>query len=241
MGLISTLIAPPSKPKVPPFVPVDTTAEQAAAIAGNIKNLPAAEQFASQLNSFLGSEWLKSTDIGFPQFKQASDNIGRNIVSQTAGEVPQDVQDWLQRSAAVNSLYKGYGPLGGGGSLGPSMGLDEFGRNFGLTSLAIKREGQDAATRWMAATRTPQVDLSSMFMSASDRIRTTQWNKEFSFNRDWTKNQIKAMPDPFLAALGNSLDAMVGGAASAAGSIMGMYGGGGATGGQSSGGGGGGL
>lgn len=233
MGLISTLIAPPSKPKVPPFVPVDTTAEQAAAISGNLKNLPAAEQFASQLNSFLGSEWLKSTEIGFPQFKQVSENIGSNIASMTAGEIPQEVQDLIQRNAAVKSLYGGYG--------GTGMQSNMTGRDLGLTSFDLMGRGQDAATRWMAATRSPQVDLSSMFISPSDRIRTTQWNKEFSFNRDWTKSQIKAMPDPFLAALGNSLDSMVGGAASAAGSIMGMYGGGGATGGQSSGGGGGGL
>lgn len=233
MGLISTLIAPPSKPKVPPFVPVDTTAEQAAAISGNLKNLPAAEQFASQLNSFLGSEWLKSTEIGFPQFKQVSENIGSNIASMTAGEIPQEVQDLIQRNAAVKSLYGGYG--------GTGMQSNLTGRDLGLTSLDLMGKGQDAATRWMAATRSPQVDLSSMFISPTQRIGVTQWNKEFAFNRDWTKNQIKAMPDPFLAALGNSLDSMVGGAASAAGSIMGMYGGGGATGGQSSGGGGGGL
>lgn len=233
MGLISTLIAPPSKPKVPPFTPIDTVAEQGAAIAGNVKNLPAAEDFASQLNKFLGSEWLKSTEIGFPQFKQVSENIGSNISSMTAGEVPKDVQEMIQRNAAVKSLYGGFGGAGMQGAL--------TGRDLGLTSLSLMNQGQDAATRWMAATRSPQVDLSSMFISPQQRIGVSQWNKEFQFNRDWTRNQIKAMPDPFLAALGNSLDSMVGGATSAVGSVMGMYGGGGSTGGQSGGGGGGSL
>lgn len=224
MGLIQTLIAPPSKPKVPPFVPIDTTAEQAAAIAGNQSNLAGIEKLVGDTNSFMGQQWLNATKFGFPNFSSVAGNITNNIEDWTSGTIPQDVQDLIQRNGAVKSLYGGYGGTGMGGNL--------VARDLGLTSLDLMGRGQDAATKWMAATRVPTMDVSGMFISPQQKIGVSQWNKEFAFNRDWTKNQIKAMPDPFWSALGASFDSMLGSAASAAGSAAGASGGGGGGGGM---------
>lgn len=222
MALIGTAIAGAlgafgDKPKVPQFKPVDVSAEQLAAISGNLAALPGAENLASKVNTFNQAELEKLLAVALPGFENIRNRIGQNINSLVSGEIPDDVSNAVQRNAAVRSLYGGYG--------GTGMARNLTARDLGLTSLTLTDKGLDSATRWLASSAVaPRFDVTSMFVSPTTRIQTKMFNSENQFNRDWLANQVKAAPDPFMRALGqafindeNSIMSMAGSAAGAAG------------------------
>lgn len=68
-----------------------------------------------------------------PGFTGLRDKATGTAGSLLAGEIPKDVQDAVQRSAAAKSLGGGFG--------GSGMNRNLVGRDFGLTSLGLQSQG----------------------------------------------------------------------------------------------------
>jgi hypothetical protein len=195
------------KPEIPIYKKVDPTAEQGATISGNLANLGGAQRLASQTNQFNLQQLQSMLGTMMPGYAGMQKQIGENIQSQLKGELPPDVQARLQDSAAARSI--------GGGFAGSGMHGKLVARDFGMTSYQMTQQGLDSANRWMAVnaqTASPfMMDATSMFLSPQQRIAYQFQNTENQFQRDLLANQVKAMPDPFRAALGQAAGAEVGG------------------------------
>jgi hypothetical protein len=228
MGLLDAAIgdalgAYGSKPQVPGFTPIDTQASAATAIGANLNNQPGAQQLASSTNAFNQSQLLTMLRSAIPGYDSIVSKVGGNISSELSGQLPQDVQDQIQRNAAAKSIGGGYSGSGMQGSL--------TARDLGLTSLQLTQQGMDSASRWITTqkgTAVPgQFDISSMFISPSQQIGVDQYNTAGAFQNQWLKNQISAMPDPTAAAYAKGASQDLGAFSSAMGSASAGGGGGG--------------
>ena len=105
------------KPEIPIYKQVDPTAEQGAAISGNLANLGGAQRLASKTNQFNLQQLQSMLGTMMPGYAGMQKQIGTNIQSQLRGELPPDVQARLQDSAAARSIGGGYGGTGMHGNL----------------------------------------------------------------------------------------------------------------------------
>jgi hypothetical protein len=146
------------------------------------------------------------------------------------GEIPEDVQAQVARSAAFQSLMAG--------SMGGPIGMALTARDFGLTSLDLMQKGAtlstlagNAAQRWAGI-------AGSTMMNPSSQLYSPQWFAQFRQEQEAarTANQqlgynIAAAPDPawsdrakLLATYGGmALGGAVGGGGGGAGSSMNAY------------------
>jgi hypothetical protein len=187
------------KPKVPEYKPVDATHEQERAIAGNLANLPGAQELASKQNQFNVQQLQSMLSSMIPGYRGIMDQQSQVIQSGLRGEMSADVQAAVQNAAASRALAGGFGGSGAHRNL--------VARDFGRTSYDITQQSMDSASRWLATTASMmpgQFDASSMFISPQQRMQYAFRNRENQFNRDWMKNQVSAAPDPFKAALGDA-------------------------------------
>lgn len=173
-----------TEPKVPKFKPINIDAEQARAIGANATNLPASEAIASRVNAFNQSEYDKMLESTLPGYAGIKSRISKNISSQLAGEIPEDVSLAVQRNAASRSLY--------GGFSGSGMAKNLTARDLGLTSLDLTQQGLDSAQRWMSMARAPQFDVSSMFISPQQRVQFQASERDSKFQRDYVANLTEA-------------------------------------------------
>lgn len=221
------------KPEVPGFNPIDIASVLRDVIGANLGNFGDIKTLASNINQFNTSEDITSLEKLFPGAKGIIRDAGGIIKSQMAGEVPQDVQEQLQRFGAEQAVASGTG--------GSEFSRNRTARDFGLTSLNLVQQGMNSAERWIQASRArmPLFNVASMFMSPGQGLQTAMWNEENRWNTEWLGNQINAMPSPEEMA---AMDLMKS-AGGVADSFMSMYtggmmGGGGGMGGMMGGGGG---
>lgn len=228
MAIIGTAIAGAlgafgDKPKVPKLKPLDLGAEQLAAIAQNQKALPYASKLASDTNVFSQEQVNKMLELAMPGYSSLRDKATGTISSFLSGEIPGDVSNAVKRNTAGRALYGGYG--------GTGMSRNLEARDLGLTSMDLTTKGLDAATRWISSARAaPQFDVSSMFVSPLQRAAFDVQERDTKLSRDWLAAQVKALPDPFMRALGqafiNDEGAIMSMVGSAAGGAAGGGGGG---------------
>jgi hypothetical protein len=200
-GLVGGLLGSGDKPDIPPFVPVDPDSEQAAAIAGNLKNLPAAQTLTTATNVYNQQELRRMLRVAIPGY---DDIVGKGsglIQSFLGGEIPKDVVAQIQRNAAERSGAGGYG--------GTGMARNLEARDLGLTSLQLTQQGLDSASRWLAGIKNvgvpEQMSVSSMFLTPQQRISVTSANNAQRYQRDLLATNVAAAPDPTQAAIGNIL------------------------------------
>lgn len=189
------------KPDVPGFKPVNTTDEMRKAIAGNLENFGEASKLGAQVNAFNMDQLMAMFRKNIPGFDAIQNQQSAAIQSQLKGEIPQGVADYIQNSAAANALGRGVAGSG-------------FHRNLFQTGLVREglmqtQRGLDSAARWIAQTAsftTPNMfNIGSMFVSPQERIAVATHDRDFRFQRDWLRNQIKAAPDPTAAAVGQAI------------------------------------
>jgi len=176
------------KPKVPKFQHVDFAAEQEAAIKQNTESLPELGALAEGVNRISTDQLNAALERMLPGYSTMRDKVTSNISSYLRGEIPSDVARAIERRGAERGISTG--------TSGSSF--DEFGklRNLGITSLELQQQGLNAAGRWLdsIAARTPTFNITSMFISPQERIAVKQQENQFQFQRDWLRNQIKAVP-----------------------------------------------
>lgn len=171
------------QPKVPAFNAVSVQAEQQKAIAGNAASLPALQAQAGQVNTFNTNELQRMLELAMPGYGKLRDKTTSNISDWLAGKVPQDVSDQVMRNSAGRSLYGGFG--------GSGMSRNLAARDLGLTSLDIMGKGMDAASRWIAQTKSgmSQFDVSSMFIRPEFQAQFAAQERNAQFQRDYVQNQ----------------------------------------------------
>lgn len=169
-------------PKVPAFTPVNVQQEQQRAIAGNAAVLPELQRQAGQINTFNTDELQRMLERAMPGYSKVRDKTTANIQDWLAGKVPQDVSDQVMRNAAGRSLYGGFG--------GSGMARNLSARDLGLTSLDIMGKGMDAASRWIAQSKSglSQFDVSSMFIRPEFQAQFAQQERNSRFQRDYVQN-----------------------------------------------------
>lgn len=205
-GVLGSLFGSGSKPNLPPYLAVDTTQEQANAISGNARNLPAAQQLASQVNTFNYDQLQAMLGKSIPGFSQIQQQTSDIISSQLKGEIPKDVQDAIQNNAASKAVAGGYAGTGIHGNL--------VARDLGLTSLDLTNKAVDSAERWMSMTRQNfmpnQFDITGMMISPAQRIATETQNRMVQSGISQSQAMINAAPNPILGNMGTLLSGMGG-------------------------------
>lgn len=186
-----------SKPKVPELKELDLSEEQRKAIENNIKAAPEAarlsEMTADQIESL-----MRRT---MPNFGEITGKASENIEAYLRGEVPKDVQEFIMRSDAAKALTGGYGATGMHGAL--------TARDLGLTSLDLSMKGIKAAESWLAASEQlyapAMATFASMFVTPMQQAAFDVEERNTQFQRSWLKNQIKAMPDPVMRGIHDTI------------------------------------
>jgi len=182
-----------SKPTVPDLPGLELSTEQQKALQANIKAIPGAEQIASQVDLFNQQQIDKMLENVIPNYRAITGQISQNIASLTAGEVPTDVSEALQRSTAAQSLAGGYG--------GTESGRNLFARDLGLTSLDLTQRGLASAESWMKTANSiykpGQFNVASMFVTPAQQAAFDVSERDAQFQREWMQNQIAGMPAPW--------------------------------------------
>lgn len=202
MGLfgdyLGSVLGGTKKPSVPVWTDINLADEQQKAIKANLDALPNAESLASSTNAFNEEQILKMLQSAIPNYDQLSKSASNDLISLIKGELPQGVSDQVQNSAAARALGSGYA--------GSGMSRNLVARDLGLTSLQTIQQGLSSAEQWirnMDALFAPgMLNVTSMFVSPQQMFSDTMANQENKWGVQWLKNQIKAMPDPQMEALG---------------------------------------
>lgn len=153
-------------------------ASQAAAIGGNVANLPALTGQAGTINQFNLGEVLKQYQAGVPGWDTLSGQSSVNIGASLRGELPADVLTQMQQAAAERGIATG--------SPGSPNANAAYLRALGLTSLGQQRYGEQALTG--AVARMPRTALYNL---TSDLV-TPQQQQEAAY----MANVLQAAPIP---------------------------------------------
>lgn len=217
MGLLGGVLGKGKKPQIPTFTPADADEQQRKAIEGNKRVLGDATKLATDTNVYNQEELRRMLKVAIPGYDDMVAKGTSLIGAWMNGELPADVVAQIRRNAAERSGAGGYG--------GTGMGRNLEARDLGLTSLQLTQQGLSSAERWMAGLKNlsvPQAfDVTSMFLSPSQRLNAAQGNVTGQFNRDLMAANVAAAPDPMMSAIGNVLS-QIGGSFFGAG-LTGMF------------------
>jgi hypothetical protein len=202
MGLLEGLFG--SKPDVPELPALDLGKEQAKAIDNNLAAMPKAQELVSQANLFNRDQIRQMLEATIPDYGPRTDKIWKTIDSQIAGELPEDVQDFIQNKAVSRAF--------GSGVAGSTAGRNIVARDLGLTSLDMTQRGLSSADNWLrtsAALFSPgMMNVTSMFVSPAQQAAFDIEERNAQFQRNWMSEQIDAMPDPVLRGVHDTIMSM---------------------------------
>lgn len=190
-----------SKPQVADYTPTDAGVEAGRAVTSNVGNIDNILALLEKIN---------------PGYIEQLKQGGKNTMSLLKGEIPQDVQDSLSRTAAYKAFQGGYG--------GSGMSKALKARDFGRTSLDLMSEGTNSAQRWQ---QIAEGATSPFIVTAPQQIAVTGQNNLYKQATDQFKYNVEAAPNPEAAGKFNlqvGLGAMA--ASFGMGSAMGGMGGG---------------
>jgi hypothetical protein len=180
------------KPNLPAWQSLDLGTEQQKAISANTAAMPGAEKLVAESNLFSQQQTDQMLQGAIPGFSTMKGQASADISSMLKGEIPKDVSDAVQNSAAARSLGMGFG--------GSGMSRSLVARDLGLTSLDLTQKGLSSAQSWMQTMNQlyapGQINLSSMFITPQQQAGFSQEERNMGFEHDWLGNQIAAMPDP---------------------------------------------
>lgn len=177
-----------TKPKVAPFTPVsldDATKTTLGINEGNFGDI---------------IKYLNQVVPGFSDLLQTGSDASKELLTQgqtlASGQIPEDVMSSVERSAAFQSLQRGFS--------GSPMGRALTARDFGLTSLNLINQGagligqgSNAAQLW---TQLAEGAVSPFTTSVSQEAAVEAANNAGKQATDQFQFNVDAAPDP--AALG---------------------------------------
>lgn len=238
MGLFGSLVGLGfgGPPEPLPWQPLDMAASQKKSVGENLAILPSASDLASRTNLFNRSEIDKMLRDAIPNYDEIRKTTSANILAETRGEIPKDVESAIERSAAASAIAGGYS--------GSGMHRNLVARDLGLTSLNLIDKGLNSAESWtrtMASLYEPgMMNVTSMFVSpamqwaadVSERDKRLSYEnaaRQFKYNSDpmrGVESSIGGIADMFGTALGGWMGGF-GGLGSIGGGMMSLGGGGG--------------
>lgn len=120
----------------------DVTGEAGAA-------MPGAESLESRRNEFARGELRKMLGETIPGYEEGQAQRTGTALALMRGEIPADVQDVIQRSAAARAVTGGYG--------GTPAGRNLVARDLGRTSLDLMNMGQQQFAGILGTTPRPEM------------------------------------------------------------------------------------
>jgi hypothetical protein len=134
---------------------------------------------APQINAQNMQQLQGLLNTALPGYQNIVNQMGTNTQQLLSGQVPTDVQQQIQRSAAFTSLMSG---AGGGAGTGATGAITA--RDLGLTSLQLQQQGQTQGTNLLNLARTtlsPQPVNPLSLLPLSDLINANEWSKSAYF------------------------------------------------------------
>jgi len=157
-------------------------------LSSNYNNLPLNFATANKVNAFQTNQFLKGANKIQPYFNTLQEQIGRNALSYSKGELPGDVVSSLSRSAASQGFKNGIAGGARGGGFNTALGGLNL-RNLGLTSLDLSKFGTGVAMQanQNAAGMVPNLfDVQGQMISPQLGIGSAFQNA--GIINDWNKN-----------------------------------------------------
>lgn len=232
-----------SKPGVAPYKPVDLSEEQRKAILSNIALFPEMAKFGNMYQDYMLAQNEKLLP-GYSNILASGARGTQSLLDKSeeylSGEIPQDVQDAVQRSSAYKAFRGGY--------QGSQMASAGTARDFGLTSMdLISRganmlgQGGNSAQQWTSIARGNQVPIEqSGLITPQQSASVAQTNNLLDQAYRQNLFNVEASPDPMWSGISKAVGNSLGQITSVAG-LLGSSSGGGGGGGSGGGGGGGGI
>lgn len=200
------------KPDMPSYNALDPQQEQKKAVEGNTAALPGIEKLASGVNAFNQQQIQKMLESSIPMYNSLKSGISSNIDSMMKGNLPKDVQDQIQNSAAARSM--------GSGVAGSGMGRNLVARDLGLNSLDLTQKGLSSAENWiktMSSIEQPGMfNVSSMFLTPQQQWGMDTQERDNAFQYNWNKNLMdwqtsnKYAGANAIQGIGSTLDSAIG-------------------------------
>jgi hypothetical protein len=153
----------------------------------NYNTLPMNFATANKVNQFQQNQFLRGANKIQPYFSQLQEQIGRNALSFSKGELPADVTGSIGRAAASRGFASGIAGGARGGGFNTALGSLNL-RNLGLTSLDLSKFGTGVG---MQVNQNASNMLPNLFDPASQMI-SPQLGIGSAFNNagiinDWNK------------------------------------------------------
>lgn len=188
-----------STPNVPAWKPISLGTMQQQATQNNLAALPGAEAQTGAANAFSIAQLNQMFASATPGIAGINTQIGKNLSSEVAGEVPADVAAAIGRSGAASAL--------GLGVAGTTMQGDMTARQLGLTSLNLEQAGTTSAENWekgAASIYEPQMtNVTSMFVNPMQEYQAANQQEEEQWSAQMLQNQMSAAPDPVASGIFN--------------------------------------
>lgn len=198
-GVFAELISPTRRPEVPQAPNVNPQTAQLASIQGNLAALSPLEQLASGVNMFNQQQRGQAVNQAIPGFAGLNSAASSDIQNMLNGVLPPDVSNAVSRNANAQAFAGGYG--------GSPAANNLQARDLGLTSLNLQQQGLNALPGYLGSTANllipQQYNIASDFVTPQQQIAAQQYNENNRYGQQWLQNQINALPDPLMAAVGN--------------------------------------
>jgi hypothetical protein len=199
MSFLDDMLSPifGSKPKVPALEELSLSEEQLKAIEANLAAEPEARRLSDLTADQIESLMRRTT----PNFDSLTTGISGTIEDFSRGRIPKDVSELVMRSDAAKALA--------GGFAGTGMHAALTARDLGLTSLDLIGKGISAAQSWLQSSQSlyapAMATYQSMFITPTQQAAFSVEERNTQFQRSWMKEQIKAMPDPVMRGLHDTI------------------------------------
>lgn len=192
-----------------PIVPeLDFLASYGQTVSENQQLLPQVGQLQAQTNQVNFDALTNLFQQLDPNYRSTIGRIGENIASRTRGEIPlADIGEMGRENAAWQI---------GSGTGGAGIGNARMGRNLGLRSYDIQRQGEQD---WASFINNLRRASMPEFADVRDYAINPAARLEQDWNRDWLAAQVTAAPDPAKRGQFDSKMALMG-------MILSAYGGG---------------
>lgn len=181
-----------------------------------MQNAPNLNQFnMRQLQSLLGQV--------LPGYQGMVSQMGTNVSSLLAGNVPTDVQNQIQRFGAQQAISSGIGGGGAGIAAAPAglMGKTITARDLGLTSLNLQQQGQAGLGNLLGMAKDylmPQPVNPMSLLPFADLAAGEQWSKQAQFEANLA--EYNAVAQQAAAQVGMPYQSPIGGIAQGAGGLL---------------------
>jgi hypothetical protein len=145
------------------------------------------QQVAPGINQFNQQQLTNMLNQTIPGWQGMYSQMGTNVTSELGGNIPQDVQNQIQRFGAQQQLTSGIGGAGGVGPAGAGAlmtGKTITARDLGLTSLSLMNQGQTGFGNMLALAKNylmPQPVNPMSLLPFEDLVAGQQWSKQAQF------------------------------------------------------------